>query len=160
MSSGCWLGWSHDALMARIVRHRKFPDTYRPFIELWWDASAVGAPTMAIDSQPAPADRCTLQHPVFTSFGDPVFRRAETDGAPVMVVMLGEKEAAIPLRSLQREFSIPDESDDGRMLGMIAQSLDFIACLRIGDALPAEVLSGEASWEPDEVHLQLAKARL
>jgi hypothetical protein len=77
-----------------------------------------------------------------------------------MVVKLGEKEAAIPLRSLQREFSIPDDSDDGRMLGLIAQSLDFMTGLRIGDPLPAEVVSGQASWEPDELHLQIANARL
>ncbi len=77
-----------------------------------------------------------------------------------MVVKLGEREAAIPLRSLQREFGIPDDSDDGRMLGLIAQSLDFVAGLRIGDALPTEVLSGQASWEPDALHLQIARARL
>jgi len=94
------------------------------------------------------------------SFGEPLFRRSETDGAPVMVVMLGEKEAAIPLRSLQREFGIPDDSEDGVMLGLIAQSLDFIGALRIGDALPSEVLSGQASWEPDALHLDIAKARL
>ena len=108
----------------------------------------------------AEADRCTLSHRVFTSFGEPLFRRAETDGAPVMVVMLGEREAAIPLHSLQHEFAIADESDDGRMLALIARSLDFINCLRPGDALPAEVLTGQASWEPDSVHLQIANARL
>lgn len=108
----------------------------------------------------APADHCTLNHPVFTTLGDPLFRRAEADGAPVMVVKLGEREAAIPLRSLQREFSIPDGSDDGHMLALIAQSLDFVAGLHIGDLLPAEVLSGEASWEPDDLHLQIAKARI
>jgi hypothetical protein len=46
------------------------------------------------------------------------------------------------------------------MLELIAQSLDFVACLRPGDALPAEVLSGAASWEPDEMHLKIANARL
>lgn len=108
----------------------------------------------------APAEHCTLNHQVFSTLANPLFRRAEADGTPVMVVMLGEREAAIPLRSLQREFAIPDESDDGHMLALIAQSLDFVACLRIGDPLPAEVLSGEASWEPDELHLQIANARL
>jgi hypothetical protein len=103
---------------------------------------------------------CVLAHPLFTTLGEPLFRRAETDGAPVMVVMLGEREAAIPLRSLQREFGIPDDSDDGRMLALIAQSLDFVSGLRIGDTLPAEVCSGEASWEPDEMHLKIANARL
>ena len=115
---------------------------------------------MATDEDPAPPDHCALQHRVFTSLGEPLFRRAETDGTPVMVVKLGEKEAVIPLRSLQREFAIPDESDDGQMLGLIAQSLDFITGLRIGDALPTEVLSGQASWEPDQVHFEIAKARL
>jgi hypothetical protein len=103
---------------------------------------------------------CSLKHPVFTTVGEPLFRRAETDGTPVMVVMLGEREASIPLRSLQHEFAIPDDSEDGRMLALIAQSLDFVAGLRLGDALPAEVVSGEASWQPDEMHLRIANARL
>ncbi|HME21620.1 MAG TPA: hypothetical protein VKI44_09795 [Acetobacteraceae bacterium] len=115
---------------------------------------------MDIEANSPPADHCRLQHRVFTSFGDPLFRRSATDGMPVMVVKLGEKEAAMPLRALQREFGIADDSDDGQMLGLVAQSLDFVAGLRIGDVLPAEVLSGEASWEPDQVHLRIANARL
>jgi hypothetical protein len=115
---------------------------------------------MVFEANVASADHCTLTHPVFTSFGEPLFRRSEADGAPVMVVKLGERDAALPLRSLQREFGIPDDSDDGRMLGLIAQSLDFVTGLQIGDALPAEVLTGQASWEPDAVHLQIAQARL
>jgi hypothetical protein len=107
-----------------------------------------------------PENCCCLAHRAFAMFGDPLFRRAESDGAPVMVVHLGEKEAAIPLVALKREFGIEDASDDGRMLDLVVQSLDFIAGLRIGDALPPEVLSGQASWEPDAVHLQIANARL
>ena len=103
---------------------------------------------------------CSLKHQVFTTLKEPLFRRAETDGTPVMVVMLGEREAAIPLRSLQHEFAIADDSEDGKMLALIAQSLDFVAALRIGDGLPAEVLSGEASWQPEELHLRIANARL
>jgi hypothetical protein len=107
-----------------------------------------------------PQDHCRLKHRLFSRFGDPLFRRAETDGTPVMVVLLGEREAALPLRALQREFDIADESEDGRMLALIAASLDFVTSLRLGDALPAEVLSGEASWEPSPQHLRLANARL
>jgi hypothetical protein len=115
---------------------------------------------MEIATTSSPQDHCCLVHRVFAMFGDPLFRRAESDGAPVMAVHLGEKEAAIPLGALQREFGIEDGSDDGRMLGLIAQALDFVAGLRIGDPLPPEVLSGQASWEPDAVHLQIANARL
>jgi hypothetical protein len=148
--------------MARIAARGKFPSAYGLFTGMWWDGplQAIPVQAMVIETRSASPDCCALAHRVFMSFGEPFFRRAETDGEPVMVVQLGEKEAAIPLRSLQREFSIPDDSDDGRMLELIAQALDFIAGLRIGDPLPTEVLSGQASWEPDELHLQIANARL
>lgn len=103
---------------------------------------------------------CSLEHPVFSRLGALLFRRAESDGAPVMVVQLGDREAALPLRSLQREFGIPDDSEDGRMLAMIAASLDFVAGLHPGDPLPAEVLTGAASWDPSPTHFQIANARL
>ena len=106
------------------------------------------------------ADHCILVNPVFTRLASATFRRAESDGAPVMVVPLGDGIAALPLRSLQREFGIEDESDDGRMLGLIAESLDFVAGLNIGDPLPSEVLTGRASWSPAPKHQQIAAARL
>jgi hypothetical protein len=53
-----------------------------------------------------------------------------------MVFELGDKDAAILLTAMQREFDIGDESDDGMMLGLIARSLDFVSCLRIGTRCP------------------------
>lgn len=114
-----------------------------------------------MDADPdAAADRCVLTHRVFTRFGDVTFRRAEADGTPVMIIRLGEREAAVPLRSLQREFGIGDETPDGRMLGLIAGSLDYVSGLHLGDRLPAEVLTGRASWEPEPRHRRIAEARL
>ena len=103
-------------------------------------------------------DRCVLTHPVFTMLGAVSFRRARTDGTPVMVVTLGEREAVVPLRALQREFGITDESPDGRMLGLVAESLDYVCGLSLGDRLPSEVLSGRASWEPTAEHRRRAFA--
>jgi hypothetical protein len=114
---------------------------------------------MLHDAEPPP-DRCELSHQVFTSLGDVLFRRAETDGTPVMIIMLGEREAAVPLRALQREFSIGDDTQDGRMLGLIAESLDFVPGLHLGDPLPSEVVSGAASWEPAPEHREVAQGRL
>lgn len=112
------------------------------------------------DPEPGTPTRCLLRHKMFTACGTPLFRRAETDDAPVMVVKLGEREAALPLRSLQREFGIDDDSPDGRMLALIAEALDFVTALRLGDDLPSEVLTGQASWRPDPVHVALANTRL
>ena len=46
------------------------------------------------------------------------------------------------------------------MLGLIAAALDFVSVVRVGDALPLEVCTGEASWEPSAMHLTLASTRL
>jgi len=114
-------------------------------------------PSLPPDDQPT---TCVLAHRGFAMFGEPLFRRAETDSTPVMVVTLGERLVSLPLRSLQREFAIEDDTPDGRMLGLIAEAMDFVSILRIGDALPSEVCTGEASWEPDASHLALVSTRL
>jgi hypothetical protein len=114
---------------------------------------------MSVASTPV-EDHCVLQNPVFTRLGEARFRRAESDGAPVMVVQLGDGFAALPLRSLQREFDIKDDSHDGRMLGKIAESLDFVAGLTFGDPLPREVVTGEASWQASPKHQQIAATKL
>lgn len=103
---------------------------------------------------------CQLQHPVFAALGDIGFHRAPADGMPVMLVPMGELAASVPLRSLQREFGIADDTADGRMLGIIAESLDYVSCLHPGDPLPAEVLTGSASWAPDEAHRARVLVRL
>ena len=107
----------------------------------------------------ADGERCVLSHRLFRALGEPLFRRAESDGEPAMVVRLGERDAAIPLRALLREFGIDAESGDARMVGLIVESLDFVSGLRLGDALPPEVLTGEASWEPGPEHLAAASVR-
>jgi len=109
------------------------------------------------DSTP---DHCILEHRMFSVLSAPLFRRAEGGDLPMMVVTLGENNAAVSLASLQAEFGIADDSPDGRMLGLIARALDFVVCLRPGDPLPSEVLSGKASWQPAPAHLRLATAKL
>jgi len=103
---------------------------------------------------------CTLDHRVFTLFGDVVFRAAASDATPVMAMRLGDQEVTMPLRSLQREFGIDDESEDGRMLGLIAEALQFVTALTPGQELPTEVRTGAASWQPDALHAQIAGAKL
>ena len=61
---------------------------------------------------------CHLYHPMFARMGEVVFRRAESDATPVMVVSLGDRQAALPLRSLQREFQIGDDTPDSALDAM------------------------------------------
>ena len=116
-------------------------------------------PLQPVRPQASP-DRCTLEHPLFGRLGKVLFRPAEADGAPSLVMPLGRGCAALPLRSLQAELRIVNASPDGRMLSLIARSLDFVADLRLDDLLPVEVLGGAASWQPSAAHQQLAASRL
>ncbi len=108
----------------------------------------------------AASNRCTFEHPLFSKLGEVVFRPAETDGAPSLVMPLGRSTAVLPLRSLQAELGIDGASADGQMLIQVARSLNFVTDLRLGDPLPVEVLDGAASWEPSPPHQQLAASRL
>ena len=105
-------------------------------------------------------DHCVLTHHVFSRLPDISFRRAGSDGTPVMVVPFGDRTVSVPLRSLQREFAIQDASADGHMLGLIAASLDYVTALHLGDKLPDEVVNGKASWEPGVLHRRRAATRL
>lgn len=109
---------------------------------------------------PPAAIRCEFQSNVFASFGEVRFRRSETDGKPIMAVALGEREAQLPLGALRREFGIEEDSPDGRMLDLIGSALDYVPSLAPGDKLPAEILTGEASWRPSQNHLRLAATRM
>jgi hypothetical protein len=101
-----------------------------------------------------------LEHPMFSRIAGISFRRSASDGTAVMVVPFEDREASVPLKGLQREFDIPDESPDGRMLVLIAEALHYVTALYPGDPLPAEVTSGEASWSPAGNHLRRAQIRL
>ena len=111
-------------------------------------------------TSPELPDRCELQHKIFTALGAVRFRRATTDGVPMMALQLGEREAVVPLDALRREFAIGKDSADGRMLDLIGSALDFVTCVEPGDRLPPEICTGEASWRPSPNHLRLASTRL
>ena len=110
--------------------------------------------------EPAHPDTLTLVHPLFQKLGEVMFRPAETDGTPVMVLAMGKTSCAVPLRALQAEMAIEDSSPDGQMFSLIVRGLDFVSHLKPGDPLPAEILCGGASWEPDPAHEKAALARL
>ena len=103
---------------------------------------------------------CELQSKLFHSFPDIIFRQSESGQTAVLTFRLGDKEAALPLSRIGREFGVHPGSADARMIELIIAALDFVTCLRPGDVLPAEVISGDASWTPSQDYKSLAEARL
>lgn len=105
-------------------------------------------------------DVVAFEHAFFKRVDDIYFRFDAPTKQPIAVVSLGEEQVSLPLHGIQREFNIPGDSPDGRMLALLSKGLKYVKALRLGDPVPKEVTSGEASWEPKEKHRQVAYHRL
>lgn len=101
-----------------------------------------------------------FRHPFFLAHAEGVFRRGESDGEPVFAVALGEQRVVFDLASLKREFVNAEYAEDGKMLDRVALGLRYVRSLAIGDGLPDELLTGEASWQPSEKSRATAEKRI
>lgn len=104
--------------------------------------------------------RVQFRHKFFTSVKNGCFRRSADDGNPGFAITLGDNEVLLSLPGIRREFGITDGSADGEMLDLVEQALDFVPMLKVGDPLPKEILTGEASWEVTERHRTIATQRV
>jgi len=101
----------------------------------------------------------TFEHKFFASFEDLYFRMTD-EGEAVAVLKLANNNAMLSFDGIRREFGIPADSHDSKMLNLVGQGLQFVRGLRPGDDLPKEVTTREASWEPGEKHIVVARHRL
>jgi hypothetical protein len=100
-----------------------------------------------------------FEHKFFSSIDEVSFRLTEDTGDPGMFFKLGDDSVVLSLPGIAREFTLK-ETDDGDMLQLVARSLKFVAEINIGDPVPAEILTGKASWEVSPRHRELAYSRL
>ncbi len=110
--------------------------------------------------EPAEPRRCELESRAFKALGEPLFVRSQNGTDVMMRVQLGDTQALVPLAMIQREADIANDTADGRMIVLITRSLAFVQFLHLGDDLPPEVLTGEASWTPGKEFCELALAKL
>lgn len=101
-----------------------------------------------------------FKHKFFSSFDELFFRLTDSQ-EPVAVVKLAKSnEAVLAFDGIRKEFGLAADSADSKMLERIAEALQYVNGIRIGDELPKEITCGEASWEPSERHFLIAKQRL
>lgn len=102
-----------------------------------------------------------LEHSFFKVFNDPYFKiSAPPEEKPVMCANLGDQEVLLSLTGIIRELELEEDDPHRLMLETIGKSLQFVTALRLGDEIPAEVRTGEASWEAGADHLDTARQRL
>lgn len=125
------------------------------------DAETPPAADPVVPEPPAaPPDRLILAHPFFAAVPDSYFRISPHTRQPVFVLDIGGAESALSFSGIRREFGLPADSPDSLMLDMVERGLAHVRVLRPGDALPREILTGEASWQVEERHRTIARQRL
>ncbi len=122
------------------------------------DEAAPSGPD-AVASGPQP-ETVSFRHAFFQKLQDLHFRLSEQSGEPVAIVKLGDNEVALTFRGIRKELKLENDDPDARMLDLVADGLQYVRGLRIGDPLPRELVTREASWEPGDKHVRIAHQRL
>lgn len=100
-------------------------------------------------------------------FTSPVFRvpgarfcLVGVDKAPVFCVDMGDVEASLDIKSIQKEFKIESGSNDEKLIATVVKGLQYVPDIRPGDSIPSELLDGSASWSINKRHKMIAVQRL
>lgn len=113
------------------------------------------------DAKQAIPEIVELSHTFFKPFSNPHFRMSGvTDEQPVFSGSLGEQVVVLPLQGIARELGIDEGSRDGVMLEAVGQALRYVTMLQLGDPMPAEMLTGSASWDLEERHRDFSRQRV
>ena len=110
-----------------------------------------------VDSIDKNSRKIAFEHKFFSALEGSYFRKSAQCDEPVFVLSLGEDEAALPISGIRREFNIDENTADYKMLELVIAGLDYIRVMRIGDDIPQEVLTGDASWEASDKHKDVAR---
>lgn len=112
------------------------------------------------ETETAPPTHVELEHWFFKKVEGVRFQLHQSTSQAGVTITMAKNEAFLTLTSLRKEFHIEGASPDGLMLTRIADGLKYVKGLLIGDQLPKEILTGEASWEPSPKHLAIAHQRV
>ncbi len=116
--------------------------------------------TTSPDTGSAQRTHVELDHWFFKKVEGIRFQNHQTTGQAGIIITMAKNEAFLTLASLKREFQIDGTSADGQMLNLVADGLKYVKGLLIGDELPKEIMTGEASWKLSPKHLAVAHQRV
>jgi len=99
-----------------------------------------------------------FDHAIFGKFEGCHFVYNHQTNEPVMCVTVGSNQAALPFPGVKREFGLND--NDCHMLDLLSEGLKYVSGLAVGDPLPKEIITGEATWELSQRHVVVAHQRI
>ena len=113
-----------------------------------------------MSSEASPLKTVRFHHPFFQTNADGYFHLDQADRRPVYVIKLGDQAGIVSLQSIRQELLLGGHEEDEAMLDAVGEALKFVDEVHMGDTLPSEIVTGEASWEPESRHRKIADQRV
>lgn len=104
--------------------------------------------------------RIRFDHWFFQKMEDVHFQLSAAEKEPTLVAKYAKNDVVLALKGISKEFDIDPKSGDGWMLDQVAKGLKYVKGLRLGDPLPKEILTREASWSLSRRHQEIAYQRV
>jgi len=106
------------------------------------------------------APKIRFDHWFFHKMEEVHFQLSGADKEPTLLAKYAKNEVVLTLKGISKEFNIDPKSADGQMLDQVGKGLKYVKGLRLGDPLPKEILTREASWSLSARHRQVAYQRV
>ena len=119
-----------------------------------------GATAWISKSEEDTAPKVRFDHWFFAKMEDIFFQLSNGEKEPTLVAKYSKNDVVLTLKGITKEFDIDPKSSDGWMLEQIAKGLKYVKGLRLGDPLPKEILTREASWSLSKRHQEIAYQRV
>jgi hypothetical protein len=100
-----------------------------------------------------------FRHAVFRTPGAR-FLLSGNKRVPTFRIDIGDLDGLIDIDALCREFNITADSNDGKLVALAVDGLRFVPDIKPGDAIPTELITGQASWSVKKSHKKIAQDRL
>jgi hypothetical protein len=110
------------------------------------------------DEESSPKIR--FDHWFFAKMEDIFFQLSGPEKEPTLVAKYSKNDVMLTLKGISKEFDIDPKGADGWMLDQVAKGLKYVKGLRLGDPLPKEILTREASWSLSRRHQEIAYQRV
>ena len=104
--------------------------------------------------------RIKFDHWFFHKMEEIHFQLSGAEKEPTMVGKYSKNDVVLALKGISKEFNIDPKSPDGWMLEQVAKGLKYVKGLCMGDPLPKEILTREASWSLSKRHQEIAYQRV
>jgi len=101
-----------------------------------------------------------FDHWFFQKMEEIHFQLSGSEKEPTMVGKYVKSDVVLALKGIAKEFNIDPKSADGWMLEQVSKGLKYVKGLRMGDPLPKEILTREASWALSKRHQEIAYQRV